>query len=98
MDMIRVDELFVWIILFSDQISASTPRTSIDEEQRAAEIAAKKNRLKQKFVKGARSIAVFSLKLKERRAKEAERVAREKAEEEAEEQVRQSRLPSTSSH
>lgn len=75
-------------LVFAVQSAAPTPRASIDEDQRAAEIVAKKNRLKSKFVKGARSIAVFSLKLKERRAKEAERAAREKAEEEAEEQVR----------
>lgn len=45
----------------------------------AAEIAAKKSRLKQKLVKSARSVAIFSLKLKERRAREAERIAQETA-------------------
>lgn len=45
----------------------------------AAEIAAKKSRLKQKLVKSARSVAIFSLKLKERRAREAERQAQEVA-------------------
>lgn len=45
----------------------------------AAEIAAKKSRLKQKLVKSARSVAIFSLKLKERRAREAERLAQETA-------------------
>lgn len=64
------------------------PKAATEEEQRAAEIAAKKNRLKQKLVKSARSVAVFSLKLKERRAREAERLAKEKAEELAEEKVR----------
>lgn len=38
-------------------------------------------------MKSARSVAIFSLKLKERRAREAERVAKEKAEEEAQEKV-----------
>jgi anoctamin-8 len=47
---------------------------------KAAEIAAKKSRLKQKLVKSARSVAIFSLKLKERRAREAERQAQEKLE------------------
>lgn len=65
------------------------PKAATDEEQQAAEIAAKKSRLKQKLVKSARSVAIFSLKLKERRAREAERMAKEKAEEEAEEKVSQ---------
>lgn len=38
-------------------------------------IAAKKLRVKQSLVKRARSVAIFSLKLKERRAKEAEKAA-----------------------
>lgn len=62
--------------------------TTAEEEQRAAEIAAKKSRLKQKLVKSARSVAIFSLKLKERRAREAERLAKEKAEELATEMVK----------
>lgn len=41
----------------------------------AAELAAKKSRLKQKLVKSARSVAIFSLKLKERRQREAEKAA-----------------------
>lgn len=57
------------------------PKATTEEEQRLAEAAAKKSRLKQKLVKSARSVAIFSLKLKERRAREAERVAKEKAEE-----------------
>lgn len=71
-------------------IGASAPsiqKATTEEEQRAAEIAAKKSRLKQKLVKSARSVAIFSLKLKERRAKEAERIAKEKADELAEEKV-----------
>lgn len=43
----------------------------------AAELAAKKSRIKQSLVKRARSVAIFSLKLKERRAREAERIAQE---------------------
>lgn len=66
----------------------SVPKATTEEEQKAAEIAAKRSRLKQKLVKGARSVAIFSLKLKERRAREAERVAKEKAEELAQEKVR----------
>lgn len=43
----------------------------------AAELAAKKSRLKQSLVKRARSVAIFSLKLKEQRAKRAEKAAQE---------------------
>lgn len=39
----------------------------------AAELAAKKSRVKQSLIKRARSVAIFSLKLKERRAREAEK-------------------------
>lgn len=46
-----------------------------DEEAKAAELAAKKSRLKQSLVKRARSVAIFSLKLKERRQREAEKAA-----------------------
>lgn len=66
----------------------SVPKATTEEEQRAAEIAAKKSRLKQKLVKSARSVAIFSLKLKERRAREADRIAKEKAEELAQEKVK----------
>lgn len=41
----------------------------------AAELAAKKSRVKQSLIKRARSVAIFSLKLKERRAKEAEKMS-----------------------
>uniref|UniRef100_A0A336M7A5 CSON005625 protein n=3 Tax=Culicoides sonorensis TaxID=179676 RepID=A0A336M7A5_CULSO len=58
--------------------AATTPK-ALTEEEKAAEIAAKKSRLKQKLVKSARSVAIFSLKLKERRAREAERLAQETA-------------------
>lgn len=37
----------------------------------AEELAAKKTRVKQSLMKRARSVAIFSLKLKERRAREA---------------------------
>lgn len=42
---------------------------------KAAEAAAKKSRIKQSLVKRARSVAIFSLKLKERRQREAEKAA-----------------------
>jgi anoctamin-8 len=74
-------------VSFLGASAPSVPKAATDEEQQAAEIAAKKSRLKQKLVKSARSVAIFSLKLKERRAREAERMAKEKAEEEAEEKV-----------
>ncbi|XP_065084243.1 anoctamin-8 isoform X2 [Ochlerotatus camptorhynchus] len=48
-----------------------------EEAKVAAELAAKKSRLKQSLVKRARSVAIFSLKLKEQRAKRAERAAQE---------------------
>jgi anoctamin-8 len=67
----------------------SVPKaTTTEEEQRRAESVAKKSRLKQKLVKSARTVAIFSLKLKERRAREAERQAKEKAEDLATELVR----------
>ncbi|KAL9924394.1 anoctamin 8 white walker isoform 3-T4 [Glossina fuscipes fuscipes] len=55
--------------------SATTPGGCTDDETKAAELAAKKSRLKQKLVKSARSVAIFSLKLKERRQREAEKAA-----------------------
>ncbi|XP_065357895.1 uncharacterized protein wwk isoform X1 [Calliphora vicina] len=56
--------------------SATTPSgAATDDEAKAAELAAKKSRLKQKLVKSARSVAIFSLKLKERRQREAEKAA-----------------------
>lgn len=48
----------------------------------AAELAAKKSRVKQSLIKRARSVAIFSLKLKERRAREAEKHAYDLAEQE----------------
>lgn len=48
----------------------------------AAELAAKKTRVKQSLIKRARSVAIFSLKLKERRAREAEKQAINLAEQE----------------
>ncbi|KAH8324859.1 hypothetical protein KR074_009464 [Drosophila pseudoananassae] len=55
--------------------TASTSAGNTDDEAKAAELAAKKSRLKQKLVKSARSVAIFSLKLKERRQREAEKAA-----------------------
>ncbi|XP_023170241.2 anoctamin-8 isoform X3 [Drosophila hydei] len=55
--------------------TASTSAGNTDDETKAAELAAKKSRLKQKLVKSARSVAIFSLKLKERRQREAEKAA-----------------------
>ncbi|XP_026834830.1 uncharacterized protein LOC6541960 isoform X4 [Drosophila erecta] len=55
--------------------AASTSTAPTDDEAKAAELAAKKSRLKQKLVKSARSVAIFSLKLKERRQREAEKAA-----------------------
>lgn len=44
----------------------------------AEELAAKKTRVKQSLMKRARSVAIFSLKLKERRAREAQEKAANK--------------------
>ncbi|XP_050741081.1 uncharacterized protein LOC108029230 isoform X4 [Drosophila biarmipes] len=55
--------------------AASSSTATTDDEAKAAELAAKKSRLKQKLVKSARSVAIFSLKLKERRQREAEKAA-----------------------
>uniref|UniRef100_A0A182Y697 Anoctamin n=1 Tax=Anopheles stephensi TaxID=30069 RepID=A0A182Y697_ANOST len=49
--------------------SAPSVKAPTEEEAKAAELAAKKSRLKQSLVKRARSVAIFSLKLKEQRAK-----------------------------
>lgn len=71
------------------------PKATTEEEQRLAEAAAKKSRLKQKLVKSARSVAIFSLKLKEKRA---ERAAKEKAERDEEleqEKVRKTKFVTT---
>ncbi|SPP90034.1 anoctamin-8 isoform X8 [Drosophila guanche] len=58
-----------------ESAAASTSAGALDDEAKAAELAAKKSRLKQKLVKSARSVAIFSLKLKERRQREAEKAA-----------------------
>ncbi|XP_037957870.1 uncharacterized protein LOC119687578 isoform X4 [Teleopsis dalmanni] len=55
--------------------NAGTSSATTEDEAKAAELAAKKSRLKQKLVKSARSVAIFSLKLKERRQREAEKAA-----------------------
>ncbi|XP_055601071.1 anoctamin-8-like isoform X3 [Uranotaenia lowii] len=58
--------------------SAPSVKNETDEEAKAAaELAAKKSRIKQSLVKRARSVAIFSLKLKEQRAKRAEKAAQE---------------------
>ncbi|XP_058062809.1 anoctamin-8 [Anopheles bellator] len=57
--------------------SAPSVKAPTEEEAKAAELAAKKSRLKQSLVKRARSVAIFSLKLKEQRAKRAEKMALE---------------------
>ncbi|XP_055634657.1 anoctamin-8 isoform X3 [Toxorhynchites rutilus septentrionalis] len=66
----------------SEQSGTSTSAPSVkaqteEEDKAAAELAAKKSRLKQSLVKRARSVAIFSLKLKEQRAKRAEKAAQE---------------------
>ncbi|XP_034940351.1 anoctamin-8 isoform X2 [Chelonus insularis] len=61
-------------------LSDSTRTISSQEEEKIAakdEREAKKTRVKQSLMKRARSVAIFSLKLKERRAREAEVKAKE---------------------
>ncbi|XP_014238165.1 anoctamin-8 isoform X3 [Trichogramma pretiosum] len=56
----------------------SSRRTSSQDDEKAKEEReAKKTRVKQSLMKRARSVAIFSLKLKERRAREAEIKAKE---------------------
>ncbi|XP_049318320.1 uncharacterized protein LOC105227099 isoform X2 [Bactrocera dorsalis] len=55
--------------------TGSTTQSGSTDDEAKAEIAAKKSRLKQKLVKSARSVGIFSLKLKERRQREAEKAA-----------------------
>ncbi|XP_071448852.1 anoctamin-10 [Hetaerina americana] len=51
----------------------SAPTAELSEAERAAEeLAAKKSRVKRSLLKRARSVAIFSLKLKERRARDAQ--------------------------
>lgn len=62
---------------------SDSSRTSQEEEKPSKEEKeAKKTRVKQSLMKRARSVAIFSLKLKEKRAKDAETKAKE-AEKEA---------------
>ncbi|XP_019880243.2 anoctamin-8 isoform X2 [Aethina tumida] len=57
--------------------SVASQETPEEAAARAAEeLAAKKTRVKQSLMKRARSVAIFSLKLKERRAREAEKAAK----------------------
>ncbi|XP_043472779.1 anoctamin-8 isoform X2 [Leptopilina heterotoma] len=60
-------------------VSDSSKTVSNQEEEKSAkeEKEAKKTRVKQSLMKRARSVAIFSLKLKERRAREAEVKAKE---------------------
>ena len=50
-------------------------------------ISAKKQRVKQSLMKRARTVAMFSLKLKERRAREAQEQSAKKSEQKAMEQM-----------
>lgn len=62
-----------------DSAKSVASQEAIDEAARAAEeLAAKKTRVKQSLMKRARSVAIFSLKLKERRAREAQEKAANK--------------------
>lgn len=70
--MTLIDTMYIICILFP-----SSPKNRL-----AAELAAKKTRVKQSLIKRARSVAIFSLKLKERRAREAEKQAFNLAEQE----------------
>ncbi|XP_074035844.1 anoctamin 8 white walker isoform X2 [Leptinotarsa decemlineata] len=57
----------------SDSVKSISSQETVDEATKAAEeLAAKKTRVKQSLMKRARSVAIFSLKLKERRAREAQ--------------------------
>ncbi|XP_011503511.1 PREDICTED: anoctamin-8-like [Ceratosolen solmsi marchali] len=57
--------------------SSKTISSQEDEKSLKEEREAKKSRVKQSLMKRARSVAIFSLKLKERRAREAEVKAKE---------------------
>lgn len=63
----------------SSGLSDSSKTISSQEEEKPTkeEREAKKTRVKQSLMKRARSVAIFSLKLKERRAREAELKAKE---------------------
>ncbi|XP_057653457.1 anoctamin-8 [Diorhabda carinulata] len=59
----------------SDSVKSVSSQETADEaaaKAAAEELAAKKTRVKQSLMKRARSVAIFSLKLKERRAREAQ--------------------------
>lgn len=60
----------------SDSARSVSSQEADDAARAAEELAAKKNRVKQSLMKRARSVAIFSLKLKERRARQE---AQEKA-------------------
>lgn len=63
----------------SSALSDSSKTISSQEEEKPTkeDREAKKTRVKQSLMKRARSVAIFSLKLKERRAREAELKAKE---------------------
>lgn len=59
----------------SDSAKSISSQEADDAAKAAEELAAKKTRVKQSLMKRARSVAIFSLKLKERRAREAQEKA-----------------------
>lgn len=64
----------------SDSMKSVSSQETVDEASQTPEdIAAKKARVKQSLMKRARSVAIFSLKLKERRAREAQEKANKPA-------------------
>ncbi|XP_050315766.1 anoctamin-8 isoform X2 [Anthonomus grandis grandis] len=63
----------------SDSARSISSQEADDAAKAAEELAAKKTRVKQSLMKRARSVAIFSLKLKERRAREAQEKAAGKA-------------------
>ncbi|KAG5900571.1 hypothetical protein JTB14_022876 [Gonioctena quinquepunctata] len=56
----------------SDSAKSISSQEADEATKAAEELAAKKTRVKQSLMKRARSVAIFSLKLKERRAREAQ--------------------------
>ncbi|CAH1966796.1 unnamed protein product [Acanthoscelides obtectus] len=70
---IRAKQMIPTDASLSDSAKSISSQEGADEAARAAEeLAAKKTRVKQSLMKRARSVAIFSLKLKERRAREAQ--------------------------
>jgi len=76
----------IWYLSFS----ASTSKTPVEQDPASA----KKQRVKQSLMKRARTVAMFSLKLKERRAREVREQSAKQAEQKAMEQMlRPDRVP-----